>query len=200
MKAAKAPFNFGGQKGSKGSDIAALESALQQLLLRATDARPTATAPLPSASFLPRSMLRTLLSSGLDAAAPESVRLLSYRVLAEGRGIARQGGAAPEAIESLKAVVLRELQTDMQEEGQDRGVDEGGGEDVFAQVDADTDNVRIWALRALLNNATDAHLLLFLRCGNLEGQVTVPVFSSDGVSLLSTVLLRTESAGKTRPS
>lgn len=163
MKAAKAPFTLGGQKGSKGSDLAALESALQQLLLRATDARPTATAPLPSASFLPRSMLQNLLSNGLDAAAPENLRLLSYRVLAEGRGIARQGGAAPEAIEMLKAVVLREFQTDMQEEGQDRGVEEGGGEDVFAQVDADTDNVRIWALRALLNNATDAHLLLFLR-------------------------------------
>jgi hypothetical protein len=108
-------------------------------------------------------MLQNLLSNGLDAAAPENLRLLSYRVLAEGRGIARQGGAAPEAIEMLKAVVLREFQTDMQEEGQDRGVEEGGGEDVFAQVDADTDNVRIWALRALLNNATDAHLLLFLR-------------------------------------
>lgn len=160
MKAAKTSVFVGGVDGGGGS-IKHLEASLQQLLLPPPPL-PAAGAPLPAAArHMPRSMLAGLLSQGLDAAAAPAVHLLTYRVLAQGKALVPHVLAAPDLVERLVACVLSEVGGAKEEGGKHDGKETG--EDEEENGEEGGTNVGVWALRALLNTVTDAHLVVLLR-------------------------------------
>jgi len=172
MKAAKTSAFMGGVDGGGGS-AKHLEASLQQLLLPSPPLPPPAAAaagaPLPAAArHMPRSMLAGLLSQGLDAAAAPGVHLLTYRVLAQGKALAPHVLAAPELVERLVAAVLSEVGGAKEEGGKHDGKEDGDDEEEGLEEGGpkESGDVGVWALRALLNTVTDAHLVVLLRYVN----------------------------------
>lgn len=167
MKAAKTSAFMGGVDGGGGS-AKHLESSLQQLLPPppAGPAAAAAGVPLPAAArHMPRSMLAGLLSQGLDAAAAPGVHLLTFRILAQGKALAPHVLAAPELVERLVAAVLSEVGGAKEEGGKHDGKEDGDGEEegLMEGGPKESGDVGVWALRALLNTLTDAHLVVLLR-------------------------------------
>lgn len=166
MKAVKASAFVGRVDVGSGS-AKVLETSLQQLLLLLPPFPGAAGAALPAAaSHLPRSTLAVLLSQGLDASAIPAVRLLTYRVLAQGKALAPHVFAAPDLVERLVACVLSELGKGTEEEEKYDGNDDGdddaeeGAEEGCLKKNGD---VGVWAIRALLSTVTDTHLVVLLR-------------------------------------
>lgn len=166
MKAVKSSA-FVGRVDVGGGSAKHLETSLQQLFLSLPPVPAAAGAALPAAAcHMPRSTLAGLLSRGLDAAAIPAVRLLTYRVLAQGKALAPHVLAAPDLVERLVACVLSELGKAKEEGGKGDGKD--GGDDDAEEgasegLSKENGDVGVWALRALLSTMTDTHLVVLLR-------------------------------------
>lgn len=137
-----------------GGGIKQLESNLQHLLSSASAPSP------PAARHTPRSTLAGLLSHGLDAAAAPGVQLLTYRIMAQNKALAPHVNAAPELMARLVAAALSEVGAEKEEGNRHDGKENEEDEEEGTE---ENDDVGVWAIRALLSNVRDAHLVVLLR-------------------------------------